>query len=251
MICPDCGHDNAEGTRFCVGCDRFLAEDETHRRYNSGRTGPGRTQVLHRPRAGSADGRTGLRVALAPDDLTVAPGETVAATVTVTNVGTLVEEYALRVDGPSWITVEPDVLRVYPGQDATAVLHAAPPRDPMAGAGRGGFRVTVAATIQPGVTAATGGVLTLTPFHDVRAELEPHASRGGSAGRYQVRLVNGGNAPLRVRLDAEEADAALRLEVGRVFDLPPGRAAVAPLVVPAPRALPARSSGGRGPRRSR
>ncbi|MFG3282903.1 hypothetical protein ACGF3I_13210, partial [Streptomyces sp. NPDC048111] len=81
--------------------------------------------------------------ALEPPATTVAPGDSAVVRLRVRNTGDTVEEYRLVPVGDvaGWARVEPGVLRLYPGAEATAEITFAPPRTSDAIAGPSPFAV--------------------------------------------------------------------------------------------------------------
>lgn len=238
VICPECGHDNPAGTQFCPVCDAFLGQGAPSGPAPGSASSPPpvparplSAPVPARPPAAPASPGTGLRLELEPDQIAADPGETAGATLSVRNTGTLVEEYALAVEGPPWITIEPSVLRIYPGQEATAALRVAPPRQSSSAAGRGGFHVTVTATVHRGVASTVGGTVTLSAFHGFRAELSPQVGRGGGRTHHKVVLVNEGNAPLPVRLRVLDDAGLLRIDMPQSVEVAGGQTVAAPVTV--------------------
>jgi hypothetical protein len=178
-------------------------------------------------------------VRIEPTRLVVEPGGQAPITVTVTNTGQIVEGFRLTVHGAAaaWSDVvtgqppeegDPDVLRVYPGQESTAtVVFTAPPASAGA-AGAVAFAVLAQSVVDPSSSAAAEGDLEIGRVDGLTASITPVTSRGRWSGRHTVRISNWGNAPATLRLTASDPDDALGFLVSPdVVELPVGRSAVA------------------------
>lgn len=166
--------------------------------------------------------------------VTVSPGETATTSLTIRNDTDIVEAYALQVVGDcaEWSTVEPARVSLYPGTSETVTVRLAPPRSPEVRAGDVPLGVRVLPGEQPDLVTVPETTVTVTPFHELRRELEPRRRRGWLGARYRVRVRNQGNAPVTVPLagtqDGEELRFALQQGQPR---LEPGESAEAGLRV--------------------
>jgi hypothetical protein len=161
----------------------------------------------------------------------VTPGSAEAISFTVRNQGTKVEEFRCAVTGPAWIAAEPAAMSVYPGQEATGTVQAAPPRTPGSRAGVTPFRLTVTSAVHENVSGSVAGRVDVAPYFDLAAELVPTSSTGRGLTRHSVRLDNRGNAPLRVMLRATDIADGLRVGVPPYADVPPGTVSEVPVGV--------------------
>ncbi|MFF0433571.1 hydrolase [Streptomyces sp. NPDC004327] len=171
---------------------------------------------------------------LDPADTTVEPGARTSARLRVRNTGDTVEEYRLSLVGkPSgWSRVEPEVLRLYPGSEATAEISFAPPRSPDVAAGPIPYGVRVEPRENPAARDVVEGQLTVTPFTEARAELLPPALFGRFRGRARIAVDNVGNTPLTASLVARDDANRLVFDVRpNAVRVEPGRAAFAELAV--------------------
>jgi len=89
------------------------------------------------------DQRAGVQITIKDDLIEVAPGNAQSTVFTIKNPGTKVEEFRFSVTGPEWLVAEPSTVSVYPGQEATGAVQAAPPRRPGSTAGMTSFQLTV------------------------------------------------------------------------------------------------------------
>lgn len=221
--CTSCGRRNPDGAELCTNptCGAYLRWAGEY--------------TMSLPDRGGRPRRAGIRVELSALEAPVAPGGAGAVTLTVHNTGTIVEGVAVTVHGAAarWCTVEPPRLSVYPDQSASCTLRFAPPRT--APAGRALFQVRCASLVNPGLLAATAGVVRVGAVHELTAQLVPAVGRGRGRTRHRLRLDNRGNTVERVRLTIADAEGALTIRPAEaVLDLQPGRVDV-PVSVRAPR----------------
>jgi hypothetical protein len=177
---------------------------------------------------------------LEPTAATVDAGGSTTVTLRVRNTGDLVESYRLSVvgDPAPWATVEPPTLNLYPGTTGTATLTFSPPRGPEATAGPHPFAVRVQPAEQPDAVAVPEGVVSVTPFTDLRTELLPATTRGRLRGRAVLAVDNLGNTPVTASVGGKDPGSRLRFELrpGTV-QVEPGRAAFVRLRIAPPAVL--------------
>jgi hypothetical protein len=182
-------------------------------------------------------------VRLEPTRLTVEPGGQARAVVTVRNLGAIVEGFRLTIidegvgDGPaSWGEITPAEVPVYPQQEASAVVAFAPPPGRTAPSGSFPFAVRATSVVDPSTSAVAEGEVEVGRVFGLQAKLTPVTSAGRWRGRHTVQLTNWGNAPVRLRLVASDADERLGFLVKpAVLDVPLGGTALARLKVRARR----------------
>jgi hypothetical protein len=131
----------------------------------------------------------------------------------IRNDGEIVEEYKLRVVGPSgsWTEVVPGAVSLFPGQNTTASVEFRPPRSAEVPAGEFPFAVQVLPTEHPEEAVAPEGVLELLPFHQTTAELMPRQSRGCFGAQHRVAVDNYGNVPITVTLAGSDPGDLLNI----------------------------------------
>jgi PASTA domain-containing protein len=206
---------------FCDGCGRYLGWGE----------GPS-TGTIHVPVQPQPGARAAVDVTLKSDPIEVAPGNAKSASFTVKNQGSQVEEFRLSVTGPEWIVVDPAVVGVYPGDEATGTIQAAPPRKPTSLAGVTPFRLTATSTVHsPSVSSSAAGRVNVASFYDLAPELVPTSSNGRGLTQHHIDLDNRGNVPLRVELNPTDVADGLRLGVQAVADVAPGQVVQVPVSV--------------------
>ena len=220
--CPNCGRGIGRGDQFCDGCGAFLgwAEGES-----------AESQLLPQGATQRDDQRAAVQFQLKSDLINVAPGNAESTSFTVKNLGTQVEEFRFFVTGPEWIAVEPAALSVYPGQEATGAVQAAPPRSPSSVAGVTPYRLTATSALHANVSGSVAGRVDVAPYYDLAAELVPTSSNGRGLTRHHIRLDNRGNVPLRVGLSPADVADGLRLGLPAFADVPPGRVIEVPVSV--------------------
>ncbi|MFF1376089.1 hydrolase [Streptomyces sp. NPDC058308] len=169
---------------------------------------------------------------LEPTATSVEPGSTANVRLRVRNTGDTVEEYRLQVVGATagWARVQPDVLRVYPGAEATAEVQFAPPRTSDAQAGPTPFGVRVQPRETPQATDVAEGQITVGPFTELRSELLPLIVRGRLSAKASLAVDNLGNQQLTASFSGRENGDELEVETepGSV-QVNPGRAGFADL----------------------
>jgi hypothetical protein len=177
------------------------------------------------------DQRVGVQIWLERDKFKVVPGGAESTAFTVKNQGTQVEQFQLRAAGPGWLVIEPGTFSVYPGQEATGTVQAAPPRTPASIAGVTPFRLTATSAIHPNVSASASGQIDVAPFYELTAELAPSSTSGKGWTRGRVLLNNQGNVPLRVTLRPSDIADGLQLRLPTAASVEPGQVAPVPVRV--------------------
>jgi hypothetical protein len=155
---------------------------------------------------------TGPSVRLATDTLRVQPGGQVQTTVTVDNVGDIVQGYRLEVLGAQiggFATITPDEVQVYPGQQATAVVVFDLPAGTAVVSGTVPFGVRVSSVVDPDGTTVVEGDLEVGAVFGLAVTTVPVTSTGRWSGRHLVTLTHHGNAPVSIRITATDPDDAL------------------------------------------
>lgn len=199
IVCGKCGHENADGRQFCEACDEYL---------------------VWRGKVVSA-----TMASLSPADVTVKPGGEATAQLRVFNRGAIVDKFSLDLPPElgAWVTVEPPDLNLYPNTNGDAVVHFRPPRTPEVPAGKTPFAIKVRSDVNPDTTAEATGTVTVEPFSEVAGRLVPATSRSTGTAEHQVKIGNGGNAPVELSLSVSNPDDLLvfQLESEKVT-VPPG-----------------------------
>lgn len=153
----------------------------------------------------------GATASLTPSSLVVEPGGEATATLTVRNMGTVVDQFTFEPhgDGREWISVDPPALSLLPDGEATVTVRIAPPRSSAVLAGTVPFGVRVASSEDPGGSVVEEGTIEISRFVDASAELLPRTGRGRSGSRHEVAFDNRGNARVNATLAAADPDDLL------------------------------------------
>jgi hypothetical protein len=93
----------------------------------------------------------------------------------VINKGSIVDRFTLQIMGEaaSWTSPDRPDVNLYPETEEYVELVFRPPRSPRVTTGPKGFRLMIASTEDPGVTAVLDGRVHLGAFHVPSAELVP------------------------------------------------------------------------------
>jgi hypothetical protein len=212
VSCSRCGWLNAEDAQWCVKCGLRLE-----------RTAKVGDQA---------------KVELSPEPLTLEAGGGTRGEVRVRNLGELVGHFFLRIRGPvaTYATLEPNVVRLMPGGEATAALRIALPRSPEPRAGPMRVLVDVLRSDVPLVVGQGEGAVHIEPFTELVARIVPSRDRAWRGARYRVEVQNLGNADTRLSLGGEDPDDALTVAVApEHFSLAPGEQVAAQVQVRARR----------------
>ncbi len=223
VTCPKCGRETGRQEKFCENCGAFLGWEE-------GESADSQVFPQQAPQQGG-DQRASVRVQIKDDLIEVAPGNAESTTFTVKNLGTQVEQFRSVVTGPDWLAIEPPTMTVYPGDEATGTIQAAPPRKPGSAAGVTPFRLTVTSALHAHVSSSASGRVDVAPYHELAAELVPTSSTGRGLTRHHITLDNRGNTPLRITLNPTDVADGLRLGVPAAADVPPGTVTEVPVSV--------------------
>ena len=177
--------------------------------------GPGRTAAIAgtMASAGLASMGTGAgRVAAFTEkpELSVDPGSSTTATVTILNQGPVVDHFQVSVAGlpADWVPALPPLIRLLPGAQQQVSVAIQPPRSPKSRAGTYPLTIRVTSQDQPGQVAELQARLTVNPYSQFQGELKPQSVRAGKTA--QLRVENLGNMPQTFSLTwqdrAEELD---------------------------------------------
>ena len=143
--------------------------------------------------------------------LSLEAGAAASDRLTIRNDSDVVEEYSLRVVGPSqsWAKVVPDRVSLYPGHRTTAIVEFTPPRSPSVHAGVFKFGVHIVPREHPDDAVVPEGTVEVLPFFQATGELMPRMSRGKLGAKLNVAVDNYGNVPIPVDVAGSDPGAAL------------------------------------------
>lgn len=145
--------------------------------------------------------------------LNVTPGGVESSTVRITNTGSIVDQFVLDVVGvlDGWVSVEPAVFNLLPGDEGVAIVTFAPPRTSEVLAGEVAYAVRVMSREDTAGSVVQEGTVMVLPFAEIAAEIVPRTSRGRRKGVHELAVDNLGNTAFGVGLLATDPDNALRL----------------------------------------
>ncbi|GAA5024711.1 hypothetical protein [Actinopolymorpha pittospori] len=143
--------------------------------------------------------------------LQLTPGGSVQCRVAVTNHGSVVESYNLRVTGDlaTFASVEPPTLSLYPDAEGSATLTFDLPVDAPVEAGDIPFAVVVEPHEHPGDVAVPEGTVTVQARDALTGELTPRTSHGRRRARHSLAVDNRGNRAVTLEFAGKDPDALL------------------------------------------
>ena len=252
--CDGCGQANVSTADFCANpeCRTYLgwssapgavgaAWPAPAARAVGGTAPPAGTATQPTGQAAPPPGqRAGVRIRLDPPEVAVDPGGAATVRVGAENTGTRVEQLDVVVHGAAgaFARPEPARLSVYPGRSEQAVVTFRPPQGPRPPGGPAPFGVELRSAVNPGVGAVASGVVTVTPFVAVTAELTPGATRGRRAGRHTVVVENHGNVPTTAFVEwRDHAGVVVVRPAATEVTVPPGERVPVAASVHGPRRL--------------
>jgi hypothetical protein len=178
------------------------------------------------------------RVTVAPEKVTVRPGEGTEVEVTIQNTGRSVEHYETTVVGlprDDLYTCAPPTVKLRPGESGTVLVNLSVPDRPAPDAGLYTLGVLVRSPYQKQVSRCEELRLDVQPAPGVGVEAAPDVATGGGSGAYNLRLTNQGNTPLDVTLHGTDPEGAVNFSFRpRAVRVAPNASAPALLTVRAP-----------------
>jgi hypothetical protein len=166
----------------------------------------------------------------------VDPGGETRVSITVRNIGELVEQYRFEVLGEAarWSMIEPRQVSVLPlGQeDKTVEVIFRPPPPPLAPAGEVPFGVRCVSLERRDRCAVVEGDVAVGAVHNLTAKLEAVNPSGRRVGRYRAHFQNSGTVPVKLALTVVDEKRMLRTALApKEITVPPARTAVAYLAL--------------------
>jgi hypothetical protein len=155
---------------------------------------------------------------LSSSAIVVSPGGEEVERLTIRNLGTATESYAVVPLGicAGWTLIDPPTLTLFPGEEQTLKVTLRPPRSPSVAAGDSVLALRIVPHGQPDDAATIEASLTVLSFAQRRLSVLQPVQRARRRATYDIVLENQGNAQASCRLVL--ADAAGHL-IGR-FDPP-------------------------------
>ncbi len=171
-----------------------------------------------------------MRVSLSPERLDVIPGIPQQLSITITNPGTVIGGYTVRVLGadPSWVEVEEQRVSLFP--DETRVVTATVTVPAGLAAGERRMAVQVRELTPPERSVVEELVLVVPEAPNSRVRLDPLSLTMGRTGRFSLLIENAGNTPVVGWLAADDSENKLKTRFDpRQIELSPGEHVVADL----------------------
>ncbi len=152
--------------------------------------------------AAGGSGRIGIY--LDNTQLSVAPGSTTSATLTLLNQGTVVDHFKVIVTGipAAWVSIPQGVTQLMPGAQREISVTIQPPQNPQSKAGRYPISLRVQSQDSPDQVAETKATLTVGAYSRFVASLRPQKIRRGQAA--QLSIQNQGNSKEAFKVALED-----------------------------------------------
>jgi hypothetical protein len=170
-----------------------------------------------------------ISISLVGPSQPVAPGNAVAANLTVQNRSAIVDELVIRVSGVpiDWVRISKDRVPLLPNAQETITITFAPPRRSDAVAADHSF--TISAVSREHHTGANArGTLKVLPYQNFTMQLEPQRSQRD----FEVMVSNQGNAPTAYRFSGVDDEHGLTYQFGQeAVTLQAGQSGVIPLQI--------------------
>ncbi|MEO9202945.1 MAG: carboxypeptidase regulatory-like domain-containing protein, partial [Mycobacterium sp.] len=162
-------------------------------------------------------------MSIAPTRVELDQSQSFTVAITVTNTGTVIGGYHLRILGadPSWVRLDAENLSLFPETTQTVMATIEIPR----GVGAGDRRIAVQVReITPPQAVAVAEIELVVPSHEsVKLSLSPLSVTGGKKGRFSVVAENTGNTPISVAPVGTDPESKIGFTfVPDVLDLAPG-----------------------------
>ncbi len=153
------------------------------------------------------------RVTVAPDRVTVRPGESTEVEVTIQNAGRSVEHYDTSIvglPGEDRYRCEPATVKLRPGETGTVLVNLDVPERPAPDAGLYTLGVLVRSPYQRHVSHCEELRLDVQPAPGISIEAQPEVVTGGPSANYGLRLANDGNTALDITLHGSDPEGRVR-----------------------------------------
>jgi hypothetical protein len=163
---------------------------------------------------GDEEQRIALR--LSESELTVDPGNSTTAQLTILNQGTIVDIFQVHIEGiPSaWLASQPEDIRLMPSEQETVSLKIQPPR--LSESKAGPYHITIRAASLEFPNQSSFIILTLSvhAFSEFHCELHPQKIRSGSSAK--VIIQNRGNSPEQYSMRLQDRAEDLQFQPAEI-----------------------------------
>lgn len=152
-----------------------------------------------------------IQATISPESKTVNPGDQVEFSLTLQNLGNIVDVFTIDADGidPSWIQLETTSVSLFPGDKVSNKIFVNVPKDSSALAQTYNCNVKVTSRKDPSDFAEASLEFSIEAFYSLSASIEPQRS-SGAVGEFTITLVNDGNADIVCYLEGSDPDSACR-----------------------------------------
>ncbi len=164
-----------------------------------------------------------MRLAVVPTKVELTAGQPFTVAITVTNTGSVIGGYHVRILGadPSWVRIDAENLSLFPETSQTVLATIEIPRG--VGAGDRRIAVQVREITPPQAVAVAEIELAVPPREAVKMALSPLTVTCGKRGRFSVVAENTGNTPVSVAPVGTDPEAQITFTfIPDVLDLAPG-----------------------------
>ena len=149
------------------------------------------------------------KVTVAPDRVTVRPGESVGVEVTIQNTSQAVEHYGASIvglPGDNLFDCEPSVVKLRPGESGAVQMNISIPERPAPDAGLYTLGVLVRSPYQRQVSRCEELRMDLQPAPALKMDAQPDVITGGPDATYTLRVANEGNTIVAVSLTGTDQE---------------------------------------------
>jgi hypothetical protein len=178
---------------------------------------------------------TALKVTVAPERISLRPGESADVELTIQNASQVVEHFSATVVGlPSTdlFTCEPDVVKLRPREVGTLRMQISVPERGGLVAGPYTLGLVVKSPYSQEVSRCEELPLDVQPAPALTMSVQPEVATGGKVGHYGVNLSNDGNMPMAVTLSGTDPENRVGFKFEpREIRLEPGMATGANITV--------------------
>lgn len=149
-----------------------------------------------------------IRVQLSQKELQIEPGQKGELSLTIQNLGEIVDQYSIEIDGlnPAWYTIPVSEVSLFPQDQDTVRISLHPPAGSQSKAGNYDFNVRVTSREIPTERTSAQATLVILPVLTLELALSPKRKSTTKKGDFQVRLANPGNVDLAVDLEASDPE---------------------------------------------
>jgi hypothetical protein len=173
-----------------------------------------------------------VRVSVSPERLEVVPGLEQKLTISLTNPGTVIAGYTVRVLGadPSWVELEEARVSLFPDETRDLTATVTVPAGLAAGERR--MAVQVRELTPPERSVVEELVLVVPEAPNTKVRLDPLSLSIGRSGRFSLLIENAGNTAVTGWLAADDSESKVRTRFEpRQVELAPGEHLVADMRV--------------------